>query len=150
MNRLAVRSDGGGQISTSVQGNPQVIVSIGVGGITSQRLLESMDGSGVLSIGIKSQAKELVSLRVLGIHAEGGAGFRDRVGTIIQAIENVGQAAVILGEIRHELSGLCDLIIGVVPTLLAHEHAAKCEVQRGVLRGSNYGRAQVQFSFVEA
>src|SRR5208282_3059087 len=149
MNGLVVRGDGGGQISRGTQADPQIIVSIRVRAITSQRLFEGMDGSGVLSVGIKSQAEELVSLRVLRVHAEGGAGLRDRIWTIIQAIENVGQAAVILGEIRHELGRQSDLVIGVVPSLLPNEHAAKCEVQRGVLRVSKCGRAEIEFGFVE-
>src|ERR1035438_108360 len=89
MNGLPIRSDGRGLIPAGAQRNAEVVISIRVRRIASQRLIESMHRGRILSIGIKSEAEEPICLGVLGIDAEGGAGFRDRIRTIIQTIENV-------------------------------------------------------------
>ena len=78
----------------------------------------------ILPVGVKSKSENLVSLRILRVHAEGGARFRDRIGAVIQAIEDVRQAAVILREIGHQLSGGGNFVEGVVPPLLLAQHCA--------------------------
>src|ERR1700691_726348 len=101
MKSLAIGGDGGGHVSLGVQGDAQVVVGIHVTGIAGERFDESMNRRAILSIGVQSETEELVRLGVLRIHAERGARFRNRVGTVIETIKDVGQTAVVLREIGH-------------------------------------------------
>ena len=132
-----------------MEGDAQVVVGIDVVGIAGERLGESMNRSAVLSVRIQSQTEELVGLGVLRIHAESGARFRDRVGAVIETIEDVGQTAVVLGKVGHELRRPRDLVESIVPALLLAEHRAQSEVQGGILGSELKGLAKSEFGFVE-
>ncbi len=49
-----------------------------------------MNRSTVLSVGVQRETEELVGLGVLRIHTERRARFSNRVGTVIETIEDVG------------------------------------------------------------
>src|SRR5580693_3379014 len=102
---MAVSVHGGGEVATGVQRDAEIVVSVRIFRIAGQRFHESVYGRNVLSAGVVTEAKDLISLGVLRIHAEGGAGFGDGVGAIVETIEDIRQAAVVLGKVRHQLRG---------------------------------------------
>ena len=116
-----------------MQGDAHVVVGIHVIGIAGERFDVRMRCRAVLSVGVEREAEELVSLRVLRIHAERRASLRNRVGAIVEKIEEVGQAAVVLGEVGHELRGLRDLVESIVKAPLLAEHRTQGKVQGGIL-----------------
>src|ERR1700683_1525441 len=93
-----------------------------------------MDCSAIFATRVKAQAQVLISLRVLRVHAQCGARFGDRVLAVVQAVENVGEAAVVLRKIWFQLQRLRDLVEGIVPLILLTKHRAESEVQSTVPR----------------
>jgi hypothetical protein len=57
-NGMAISANGGREVTTGVQGDAQVVVSIGIVGLASQRLIESMHRRTILPIGEQSRGRE--------------------------------------------------------------------------------------------
>ena len=76
-----------------------------------------------------TETEVLIGFRIFRIDAESGTCLRYCVRAVVEAIEEIRQRTMILGEIGHQTESSFQLIVSVVPKLLLAKHLAKSKMQ---------------------
>ena len=97
-----------------------------------------------------AESQILVRLTIFRVDAQGGTRLGNRIGSVIQPVEQIGHRVVIFRKVGHQLQSRRKFVVCVVELIFLAQHHTQCEVQRGVIVISRGHSPQLGFGLMKA